>query len=110
MWTKLSAAWASNSSEMKNACLLMAPALNSYMILDQLPDVKALAASENWQMLDELWRDLAQTVEKAPPDPHTVAILHEREAEYQLNPNAVRPWAEVRARLAAHKMARKIGS
>ena len=77
------------------------------MILDQLPAVKALGPDEKWELLDELWKELARTVESAPADPATVALLEAREAKYQADPEAVRTWAEVRARLAAHKKARR---
>ena len=77
------------------------------MILDHLPAVKALPTGEKWELLNELWSDLVQAVEDAPPDPLTVAVLEEREAEYLAEPKGVRTWSEVRARLAAHKQARR---
>jgi putative addiction module component (TIGR02574 family) len=76
------------------------------MILDQLPAVQALPTDEKWQLLDELWRDLARKVENSPPDPKTVAVLEEREAEYRANPDAVKTWEEVRAQLAAYRHSR----
>lgn len=77
------------------------------MLLDQLPAVKALAPDEKWQLLDELWKELAGAVESAPPDPATIALLEAREAQYQSDREAVRPWPEVQAQLAAQKQARR---
>ena len=77
------------------------------MILDHLPSAQALPTDEKWQLLDELWRELTRTVDSAPPDPATVALLESREAEYQADPPTVRMWPEVQARLAAHKLARR---
>jgi putative addiction module component (TIGR02574 family) len=75
------------------------------MILDRLPAVRALAPEEQWQLLDELWKELARAAESAAPDAATIALLERREAEYEADREAVQPWAEVQARLSAHKQA-----
>ncbi len=79
------------------------------MILDELPAVRALPPDKQWQLLDELWRELADAANGEPADPATVALLESRDAEYQADPSAVRTWAEVREHLARHKDARNSG-
>ncbi len=90
------------------ACRASSVVLCRRMILDHLPDVQALAPDEKWQLLDELWKDLARTVESTSPDAATIALLEAREAEYQSDPDAVRTWADVQTRLAEHKLARRL--
>lgn len=37
---------------------------------------------DQWQLIDELWSDLAQEVERAGPDDNIVSLLDERYADY----------------------------
>jgi hypothetical protein len=42
----------------------------------------SLSVEDQWQLIDELWSDLAQEVERAGPDDNIVSLLDERYADY----------------------------
>ena len=73
------------------------------MVIERLPEVQALAPEEKWMLIDELWRDLAETTQKSPADQELIQTLEKRFAEYVADPSKGGPEDEVFARLAAAK-------
>jgi hypothetical protein len=45
----------------------------SIMLLERLPEVQSLSIEDKWRLIDELWADLAQEVERAAVDENTLA-------------------------------------
>lgn len=77
------------------------------MLIEKLPDVQALAPADQWCLIDELWRNLAQQIEVATPDQRIVDLLEQRFAGYLADPASARPEAEVFERLAERQRAWK---
>ncbi|HRI82497.1 MAG TPA: addiction module protein [Opitutaceae bacterium] len=61
-------------------------------ILAELP---RLSPQERGEILEQLWR----LEEAVGPTPREKALLDEAQADYDANPDAGSPWAEVHARL-----------
>jgi hypothetical protein len=48
------------------------------MLLERLPEVQSLSVEDKWRLIDELWSDLAQEVERAGVEENTLALLNFR--------------------------------
>jgi putative addiction module component (TIGR02574 family) len=77
------------------------------MILDMLPQVKALSREEKCQLMDELWADLSGDPEQSAA---IDALLEERYAEFLANPSSGMTLEEFRARIEEGKRVRRDGS
>jgi putative addiction module component (TIGR02574 family) len=62
-------------------------------------DYRRLPIPERLQLVEEIWNSIAQdaTVDTLPLSVEEKVILDERLADLEANPNAGRPWPEVRA-------------
>jgi len=56
-----------------------------------------------WRLIDELWSDLAQEVERGGVDENTLALLNQRFEEYAQDPGQAQPLDACLARLAERK-------
>lgn len=69
------------------------------MIIDKMPDVQALSLEDKARLAEEIWDEIAQSRDPYPvPDAH-LRIVEERMAHYAANPDAVKPWEDVKADL-----------
>jgi putative addiction module component (TIGR02574 family) len=68
------------------------------MILDQLPNVQSLSASEKWQLAEELWNELIPNVD-AERDDAIVKLIESRMEEYRKNPESATTWDALKNRL-----------
>ncbi|MDB4874440.1 MAG: putative addiction module component, family [Gemmatimonadetes bacterium] len=68
--------------------------------LDQL---KQLPVTERLQLVEDLWDSIADEAPDAafPVSPELAAELTQRLAEHRANPDAARPWTDVRAEILA---------
>jgi putative addiction module component (TIGR02574 family) len=75
----------------------------SIMLLERLPEVQSLSVEDKWRLIDELWSDLAQEVERAGVDENTLALLNQRFEEYVRDPGQIAPLEASLASLAERK-------
>jgi putative addiction module component (TIGR02574 family) len=61
------------------------------MLLERLPEVQSLSVEDKWRLIDELWSDLAQEIERAGVDDNTLALLNQRFEEYIQDPGQAQP-------------------
>jgi putative addiction module component (TIGR02574 family) len=73
------------------------------MLLEKLPEVQSLSFEDKCRLIDELWADLAQEVERAGVDENTLALLNRRFEEYVQDPAQGEPLDACLARLAERK-------
>ena len=61
--------------------------------------LRQLPISERLQLVEDLWDTIVEDApdEALPLSPELAAALDRRLAEYEADPKAVRPWAEIRA-------------
>jgi putative addiction module component (TIGR02574 family) len=61
-------------------------------------DFRRLPIPERLQLVEDIWDSIAQdaTAETLPLSEHEKALLDERLADLEANPEAGRPWPEVR--------------
>jgi putative addiction module component (TIGR02574 family) len=69
------------------------------MILETLPEVRRLTASEKLILVGELWNDLAAHPTEIPVSREHIAELDRRMEEYRRDPSKVTTWEEVQRRL-----------
>lgn len=69
------------------------------MILERLPSVQELSASEKWLLLNELWEEFEANPATVPITPEIIAELDARMAEFDKNPDHVTTWEAVKKRL-----------
>ena len=64
-----------------------------------LDKLRQLPISERLQLVEDLWDTIAEDApdEALPLSPELAAELDRRLAEYEADPKAARPWAEIRA-------------
>lgn len=67
------------------------------MNADLLAEALKLSPSDRLQLIEALWDTLSE--EDLPITPEERALLDERLADLETNPNAQSPWEEVKARL-----------
>ena len=75
----------------------------SIMLLERLPEVQSLSVEDKWRLIDELWSDLAQEVERAGVEENTLALLNQRFEEYVQDPGQAQPFDACLGRLAERK-------
>ena len=73
------------------------------MLLERLPEVQSLSVEDKWRLIDELWSDLAQEVERAGVDANTLALLNQRFEEHVQDPRQAQPLDTCLGRLSERK-------
>lgn len=68
------------------------------MILELLPEVQRLPASQKRQLAEELLLE-ADGGEEVDVDPAVLALLEKRLAEHEADPGAASTWDDVKARV-----------
>ena len=68
------------------------------MILELLPDVQRLPASQKRQLAEELLPE-ADGTDEVEVDPAILALLESRLAAHEAEPSAVSSWVEVKERV-----------
>ena len=68
-----------------------------------LQQLRQLPISERLQLVEELWDSIAAEApdDAFPVSPELAAELEQRLADHRANPDAARPWEEVRAEIVA---------
>ncbi len=69
------------------------------MILETLPEVNRLTASEKLILVGELWDDLAAHPTEIPVSREHIAELDRRMEEYRRDPSKVMTWEAVQRRI-----------
>jgi putative addiction module component (TIGR02574 family) len=72
-------------------------------MIERIPELRTLSASEKLTLLTELWEDLASNPENIPITPEQIAEVDRRLDEYRQNPNLGSSWEEVKARILGQK-------
>jgi putative addiction module component (TIGR02574 family) len=72
-------------------------------MIERIPELRTLSASEKLTLLTELWEDLASNPEDIPITPEQIAEVDRRLDEYRQNPNLGSSWEEVKARILGQK-------
>jgi putative addiction module component (TIGR02574 family) len=72
-------------------------------MIERIPELRTLSASEKLTLLTELWEDLASNPEDIPITPEQIAEVDRRLEEYRQNPNLGSSWEEVKARILGQK-------
>jgi hypothetical protein len=57
------------------------------MLLEKLPEVRGLPINDKWQLLNELWADLAHELKNAEPQSEIVTLLRDRFKVYLQDPS-----------------------
>jgi putative addiction module component (TIGR02574 family) len=73
------------------------------MIAERIPELKNLTSEEKLILVGELWDDLAENPEAFPVREDHVRLLRDRLEHYRRNPQDVRAWEEVKARILASR-------
>jgi len=68
-------------------------------------DIAQLTVAERLELIEELWASLAARPELLPLTPEQLALVAERRAEHERDPERAIPWAVVRAELSADQEA-----
>ena len=69
------------------------------MILERVPQVKAMSLAEKVQLYDELWQELETHFNRLPVSEETIAAMDRELEEYRRDPSTGSTWEEVRARI-----------
>ena len=69
------------------------------MILESIPELKRLTASENLVLVSELWDDLAAHPTEVPISREQIAELERRMEEYRKDPSKVTTWEAIQKRI-----------
>ena len=69
------------------------------MILERVPQVKAISLAEKVQLYDELWQELETHFNRLPVSEETIAAMDRELEEYRRDPSTGSTWEEVRARI-----------
>jgi putative addiction module component (TIGR02574 family) len=72
-------------------------------MIERIPELRTLSASEKLTLLTELWEDLASNPEDIPITPEQIAEVDRRLDEHRQNPNLGSSWEEVKARILGQK-------
>jgi putative addiction module component (TIGR02574 family) len=68
-------------------------------MIERIPALRTLSASEKLTLITELWEDLASKPEDIPITPEQIAEVDRRLEEYRQNPSLGSSWEEVKARI-----------
>ena len=69
------------------------------MILESIPELKRLTASEKLVLVSELWNDLAAHPTEVPISREQIAELDRRMEEYRKDPSKVTTWEAIQKRI-----------
>jgi putative addiction module component (TIGR02574 family) len=72
-------------------------------MIERIPELRTLSASEKLTLVTELWEDLASKPEDIPITPEQIAEVDRRLGEYRRNPGLGSSWEEVKARILGQK-------
>ena len=72
-------------------------------MIERIPELRTLSASEKLALVTELWEDLASKPEDIPITPEQIAEVDRRLEEYRQNPGLGSSWEEVKARILGQK-------
>ena len=76
------------------------------MILEKIPAVNSLSATEKLLLVSELWDDLAAHPTEVPVSREQIAELDRRMEEYRRDPGQVTSWEAIQQRI----LGRTLGS
>lgn len=76
------------------------------MILEKIPAVNSLSATEKLLLVSELWDDLAAHPTEVPVSREQIAELDRRMEEYRRDPSKVTSWEAIQQRI----LGRTLGS
>ena len=68
-------------------------------MIERMPELRTLSASDKLALVTELWDDLASNPEDIPITPEQIAKVDRRLEEYRNNPDLGSTWEEVKARI-----------
>jgi putative addiction module component (TIGR02574 family) len=71
----------------------------SYMILERLPEVRRLTASEKLMLVSELWNELEAHPSEVPVSREMIAELDRRLEHFREHPGEFTTWEAVRERI-----------
>lgn len=69
------------------------------MILERMPEVQQLTASEKLLLVGELWDDLAAHPSEVPVSREQIAELDRRMEAYRRDPSQVTTWESIKGRI-----------
>jgi putative addiction module component (TIGR02574 family) len=72
-------------------------------MIEKIPELRTLSASEKLTLVTELWEDLASQPEDIPITSEQIAEVDRRLEEYRRNPSLGSSWEEVKARILGQK-------
>jgi putative addiction module component (TIGR02574 family) len=72
-------------------------------VIERIPELRRLSASDKLILITELWEDLASKPEDIPITPEQIAEVERRLEEYRRNPGLGSSWEEVKARILGQK-------
>ena len=72
-------------------------------MIEKIPELRKLSASEKLTLVTELWEDLASQPENIQITPEQIAEVDRRLEEYRRNPSLGSSWEEVKARILGQK-------
>ena len=72
-------------------------------MIEKIPELRTLSASEKLTLVTELWEDLASQPEDIPITSEQIAEVDRRLEEYRRNPSRGSSWEEVKARILGQK-------
>jgi putative addiction module component (TIGR02574 family) len=68
-------------------------------MIERIPELQTLSASDKLTLVTELWHDLASNPEDIPITPEQIAEVDKRLEEYRKSPDLGSSWEEVKARI-----------
>lgn len=69
------------------------------MILETIPELNRLSASEKLLLVSEIWDDLAAHPTEVPVSREQIAELDRRMEEYRRDPSKVTSWEAIQSRI-----------
>jgi putative addiction module component (TIGR02574 family) len=72
-------------------------------MIERIPGLRTLSASDKLTLVTELWDDLASKPEDIPITPEQIAEVDRRLEEYRQNPGLGSSWEDVKARILGQK-------
>ena len=72
-------------------------------MIERIPGLRTLSASDKLTLVTELWEDLASNPEDIPITPKQIAEVDRRLEEYRQNPGLGSSWEDVKARILGQK-------
>jgi putative addiction module component (TIGR02574 family) len=72
-------------------------------MIEKIPELRKLSASEKLTLVTELWEDLASQPENIQITPEQIAEVDRRLEAYRQNPGLGSSWEEVKTRILGQK-------